>query len=230
LPISEGWAVVGGADAALLYTSFNDIGGGVVLSNASYWQFIPQVGGELGVSWRSSDSPSFSFTTGARIATSFNTSITSNGSRQGSLVEYGPFVRMAYNFAGPSRSQRMAVKEEREIWTNAPPTGSQRYVVHFAFEDSGINPVAASTIRQAADDIRRGRPADIAIASADIDNGSDYSRALSRRRAEAIREALARHGILPSQVEIVAAGDAPPLAPASGSVRVARSAQAQITF
>lgn len=230
LPVSERWAVVGGADAALLYTSFADTGGGVLLNNASYWQFIPQIGGELGMSWRSSDSPSFSFTTGARIATSFNTSITSDGSRQGSLVEYGPFIRMAYNFAGPSRSQRLAVKEEREIWTNAPPTGSQRYVVHFGYERSDINPFAASVIRQAADDIRRGRPADIAIASTDLDNGSDYSRALSRRRAEAIREALARDGISPAQVDIIAAGEVPPLAATAPDGREARNTRAQITF
>ena len=165
VPVSESWAVVGGADAALLYTSFADTGGGVLLNNASYWQFVPQLSGELGVSWRSSDSPSFSFTTGARIATSFSTTITSDGSRQGSLVEYGPFIRMAYNFAGPSRSQRMAVKEEREIWTNSPPTGSQRYLVHFGYERSDINLVAASVIRQAAEDVRRGRPANIAIAA-----------------------------------------------------------------
>jgi hypothetical protein len=184
-------AVVGGADAALLYTSFPDTGGGVLFSNVAYWQFVPQLNGELGVSWRSSESPSFSFMTGARIATSFNTSITSDGSRQGSLVEYGPFIRMAYNFAGPSRGQRMAVREEREIWTNAPPTGSQRHVVHFGYESSDVSLVAASVIRQAAEDVRRGRPANIAIASRDPENGSDNSRALAQRRAASVREALA---------------------------------------
>jgi len=230
VPVSESWAVVGGADAALLYTSFADMGGGVLLDNASYWQWVPQLSGELGVSWRSSDWPSFSFTTGARIATSFNTTIVSDGSRQGSLIEYGPFIRMAYNFAGPTRSQRMAVREEREIWTNSPPTGSQRYVVHFGYERSDINLVAASMIRQAAADIRRGRPANIAIVSADTDNGSEYSRALSRRRAEAIREALAKDGVPPSQIDIAAAGEIPPLVPVAGGTREAGNTRAQITF
>lgn len=230
LPVSESWAVIGGADAALLYTSFADTGGGVLLDNASYWQLVPQLSGELGVSWRSSDSPSFSFTTGARIATSFSTTIAWDGSRQGTLVEYGPFIRMAYNFAGPTRSQRMAVREEREIWTNSPPTGSQRYLVHFGYERSDIDPVAASVIRQAAEDVRRGRPANIAIASAGIDNGSDYSRALSQRRAAAIRDALARDGVPPSQVDIAAAGEVPPLIPVAGDMREARNTRAQITF
>lgn len=220
LPVSDSWAVVGGADAALLYTSYADTGTGGLINNASYWQFVPQLSGELGVSWRSSDVPSFSFTTGARVAASFNTAITADSTRQGTLVEYGPFIRMAYNFAGPSRSQRMAVKEEREIWTNSPPTGSQRYLVHFGFERSDIGLVGAALIHQAAEDVRRGRPANIAIASTDIENGSAYSRALSRRRAEAIREALEKEGLSPPQVTLAAEGESPP----------AKDARAQITF
>jgi outer membrane protein OmpA-like peptidoglycan-associated protein len=90
--------------------------------------------------------------------------------------------------------------------------------------------VAASVIRQAAEDVRRGRPANIVIASADLDNGSAYSRALSQRRAEAIREALAKEGISPSQVDIAAAGEIPPLAPVAGGTREAKNTRAQITF
>jgi hypothetical protein len=210
LPISESWAVVGGADAALLYANYTETGSGVLLSNTSYWQFVPQLSAELGISWRSSDTPSFSFTTGARIATSFNTTITADGSRQGTLVEYGPFIRMAYNFAGPSRSARMAVKEERQIWTNNPPTGSRRYVAHFGFEKSELSLVGGSLVRQAAEDVKHGRPAIIAIAAADRDTGSDYSRMLSLRRADAIREALVREGVAPSQIDVAAeAGTTP---------------------
>lgn len=218
LPVSENWGVVGGADAALLYTSYTDTGGGVLLNNASYWQFVPQVSAELGISWRSSDAPSFSFTTGGRVATSFNTAVTADASRQGALVEFGPFIRMAYNFAGPSRSARLAVKEEREIWTNAPPTGSHRYTAYFGFERSELSLVSSSAIRQAADDIKRGRPAIIAISATDQDNGSAYSRTLSLRRADAIREALIREGVSPAQIDVGAAAEAPEIAPLQASI------------
>jgi outer membrane protein OmpA-like peptidoglycan-associated protein len=219
LPIADRWAVIGGADAALLYTNYGDTGSGVLINNSSYWQLVPQLSAELGINWRSSDSP-FSITTGARLATSFNTTITADSSRQGTLIEFGPFVRLAYNFAGPSRSSRLAVKEEREIWTNNPPTGSARYVVHFGHEKSDISLVAGTVIRQAAEDVRRGRPANIAIASTDVENGSDYSRALARRRAEAIRDALARDGVSPGQVAIVPdSGSAPLVAAAGGGPR-----------
>jgi outer membrane protein OmpA-like peptidoglycan-associated protein len=218
LPIADSWAVVGGADAALLYTSFNETGGGVVLNNSAYWQVVPQLGAELGINWRSSDTPSFSFTTGARVATSFNTAITSDASRQGTLVEFGPFVRMAYNFAGPTRSARLAVKEEREIWTNAPPTGSRRYTAHFGFERSELSLVGGTVVRQAADDIKRGRPAVIAIAATDRDDGSAYSRTLSLRRADAIREALVRDGVSPAQIEIGAEAEAVPVPPLQAAI------------
>ena len=218
LPISDDWAVIGGADAALLYTSFNETGSGVLLSNTSYWQFVPQLSAELGVSWRSSDSPSVSFSTGARVATSFNTAITADGTHQGTLVEFGPFVRVAYNFAGPSRSARQAVKEEREIWANAPPTGSRRYVTYFGFERSTLSLVATSVVHQAAEDIKRGRPATIAIAATDRDNGSDFSRALSLRRADAIREALIRAGVSPAQIDIGTAASAPQVTALQASI------------
>jgi outer membrane protein OmpA-like peptidoglycan-associated protein len=229
LPVSENWAVVGGTDAALLYTNYVDTGSGLLLSNAGYWQLMPQLSGELGISWRSSDSPSFSFTTGARIAASFNTAITADGSHQGTLLEFGPFVRIAYNFAGPSRSARLAVKEEREIWTNAPPTGSRRYVAHFGFERSELSLVGSSVVHQAAEDIRRGRPAIIAIAATDRDNGSAYSRALSLRRADAIREALIRDGVSPAQIDVGAASDAPQVPALAASIGAPQS-RARISY
>jgi outer membrane protein OmpA-like peptidoglycan-associated protein len=218
LPISDSWAVIGGADAALLYTNYTDTGTGVLLTNTSYWQLVPQLSAELGISWRSSDTPSFSVTTGGRIATSFNTAVTGDASRQGTLFEFGPFIRMAYNFAGPSRSARMAVKEEREIWTNTPPTGTNRYTAYFGFERSELSLVSGSTIRQAAEDIKRGRPAIIAISTTDADNGSAYSHALAMRRADAIREALIREGVSPSQIEVAAAAEAPATNPLAAKI------------
>jgi outer membrane protein OmpA-like peptidoglycan-associated protein len=218
LPISDSWGVVGGADAALLYTNFTDTGSGVLLNNASYWQFVPQLSAELGLSWRSSDTPSFSVTTGARVAASFNTVITGDSSRQGTLLEFGPFVRMAYNFAGPSRSARLAVTQEREIWTNAPPTGHHRYTAYFGFERSELSLVGSTAVRQAADDVKRGQPATISIAATDRDNGSPYSRTLSLRRADAIRAALVREGVAPAQIDVGAESDAPQVTALQASI------------
>src|SRR5476649_995079 len=101
--VSDNWAVVGGVNAALLYAMYNDYGNGMFSYGSGYSGVIPQVDAELGVNWRSSDNPLFSMTLGARVTTSFNTSITADSTHRGTMVEFGPFLRVAYNFAGPTR-------------------------------------------------------------------------------------------------------------------------------
>ncbi|HTR83261.1 MAG TPA: hypothetical protein VMI56_02200 [Reyranella sp.] len=226
--LSENWAIVGGLNAAFLIASFSDSGNGV-LGNTGYTQIVPQFDGELGLSWRTSEVPSFSFTTGVRAAVSFNTAISSDGNHQATLFEYGPFIRMAYNFAGPGHRRR-SPGPEAEIWTNHPLTGCDRYVVHFDYERSDINLVASTVIRQAAEDVRRGRPANIGIAATDRADRSDYGHALSLARAEAIRQELRRNGIDGSQVIIGQSDETVPLKPLPGGTQEARNMRAQITF
>ena len=52
----------------------------------------------------------------------------------------------------------------------------------------------------------------------------------AQRRAEAIRDALAKDGVSPSRVDIAAAGEVPPLVPVAGGGREAANMRAQITF
>jgi hypothetical protein len=203
LPISDHWAVVGGANAALLYTSFADSGTGVLLNNGSYSLLVPQLDGELGLSWRPSDAPSFSFTAGGRIAASFNTAITADGTHRGMLLEFGPFVRMAYNFAGPRLGVRPAPVAE-----DAPPTPdkAQALTAYFGFERSELSPVAAGAVRQAATDAASGRKSVIRIAgpSASSDGMSEGD-VLSLRRADAVRNELLRHGVAADRIATVCA-------------------------
>ena len=218
--VSDSWAIVGGADAALLYTSFLDWGTGVLTNNGSYWQLVPQLASEAGLSWRSADTPSFSFTAGARVAASFNTAITADGSYRGTLLEFGPFVRMAYNFAGPARSATM-------IPPNAGTSSEYRqgYQLFFDFDRSDISPVAAGVIRQAADDTRRGRPANI-----QVNGAASCSDELSLRRATAIRDELVKYGVAPEQISIAPRGEADPLVPTAEGLQEARNRRVQIAF
>jgi hypothetical protein len=217
--VSDNWAIVGGADAALLYTSFLDYGTGVLINNGGYWQFVPQVASEVGLSWRSTDTPSFSFTFGGRVAASLNTAITADGSHHGTLLEFGPFVRMAYNFAGPARHPAMptpgAAPQEKQ-------TGHQ---VFFGYERADISLVAAGTIRQAAEDTRRGRPANIQVTS--MTASSDV---LSLLRAGAVRDELVRNGVPPSQISIAPGGESDPLVPTAGGMQEGKNCRVQITF
>lgn len=193
---TESWAVIGGADAALLATSFSDTGTGALAGNAYYWQLVPQLSTELGLSWRTADVPSLSVTFGGRVAASFNTSITADGSHQGTSVEIGPFVRMAYNFAGPARRHTAAQALESDTPTPRPAASRTLF---FRFDSTEISPVAAAAIRQAADDVRSRRPASLRVAG----QSDDDDKGLAERRATAVKEELGRNGLDPTQVAAV---------------------------
>jgi outer membrane protein OmpA-like peptidoglycan-associated protein len=226
IPIAENWAIVGGADAALLYTSFTDFGTGVLATSGSYMQFVPQLDAEFGMSWRSPDHPAFSFTAGGRVAASFNTAITADGSHQGTLLEFGPFVRMAYNFAGPIRRQALTAPSESQ----AAPT-RRDFVVFFDFDRADITLVAAGTIRQAAEDVRHGRPANIQLTGhADLVGSEEYNRILALRRADAVRDELVRNGLSPEQIGVARRGESDPLVATMDDGRTAQNRRAQITF
>jgi OmpA family len=194
------WAVVGGLNGALVYTSFADTGSGALTGLGAYWQLVPQVGAELGVNWRSPEKPSFSITVGGRFDASFNSAIVADGSRRGTLLEFGPFVRAAYNFAGPTRAKHPAVPEDAE-----EPTKRAGRRVFFDFDRADISPVAAAAIREAADDARHGRPVGLRITSpADGAGDETYDKALALRRSNAVKDELARCGLDSSQIAAVA--------------------------
>ena len=199
LPLSEPWSLIGGINAALVYASFTDTGTGALSGLGSYWQFVPQVGGELGVNWRSPQQPSFSITFGGAINASFNTTIAANGSRRGTLLEFGPFIRMAYNFAGPPRVRHPSVAGT-DGDTPAKPT--VHYTVFFEFDRASLPPTAASTLRSVADDARHGRKTTVQVASHCASVGDEtYNKALATRRTEVLKDELKRQGLDSRQME-----------------------------
>jgi outer membrane protein OmpA-like peptidoglycan-associated protein len=200
VPLSQSWALVGGADAALVYTSIADNGWN--LNGASYSQFVPQFDGELGFNWRSADAPRFSLTMGGRVTTSFNTTVTAEGA-QGTLLETGPFFRMAYNLSAPTRAA--PARDSAAAAPPAPPASS--YLVFFDFDSADLTLMADGVIRRAADDARAGHSATLRIAShSDRAGGDDYNKALGLRRVDTIKDALARLGLSPDQVSRVQIG------------------------
>lgn len=224
--LSDNWALIGSANAALLYASYADSGNAALLNSGSYGGLVPQLDGEIGVNWRSDDSPNFSVTVGGRAAASFNTAITSSGTHKGTLVDYGPFMRLAYNFAG--RTPAAVASPPPAPATAAVPGG---YLVFFDFDRADLSPVASSVVRQAADDARRGRPASIEVTGhADRAGAEDYNRALSLRRANAVKTELVRLGLSDAQISVAGRGESEPLVPTADGVREARNRRVQISF
>jgi hypothetical protein len=198
--LSPQWAVVGGLNGALVYTSFADTGSGAIGGLGAYWQLVPQVGAELGMNWRSPEKPSFSITVGGRIDTSFNTAMVADGTHRGTLLEFGPFVRAAYNFAGPTRVKHPAVSTDAE-----EPAKRAGRLVYFDFDRADISPVAVGVIRQAAAEARLGRAVSLRITGQTDGVGDEtYNKALALRRANAIKDELSRQGLDSSQIAAVA--------------------------
>jgi hypothetical protein len=199
LPLSEPWSLIGGVNAALVYTSFADTGTGALTGLGAYWQFVPQVGGELGVNWRSPQQPSFSITVGAAINASFNTTIVADGSRRGTLLEFGPFVRMAYNFAGPPRVRHPPIAGNDG---DTPARPAANYTLFFDFDRASLSPAAAGTLRSVADDARYGRKATVQLTSHGAGTGNEgYNKALAIRRADALKDELRRQGLDSRQID-----------------------------
>lgn len=200
LPLSDTWSLIGEADAALVYTQFSDSGSGFLLNNATYWQFVPQLGAELGVSWRSSDTPGLSFATGAKVFSSFGTAVTANGAYQ-SQVEVGPFIRMAYNFGGGRRSVVAAITSDAPE-APALPKAPVR-TAWFDFGSDRIPIVAQATIHQAAEEARQGRRSILRVA------GPTDSAQLALRRANAVSLQLQQQGVAVSDIAIGVNGERP---------------------
>jgi outer membrane protein OmpA-like peptidoglycan-associated protein len=225
-PLDDNFALVGGVDGALVYGQFWDSGTGALIPNATYYQLVPQLGGELGVNWRSSDAPNFSVTVGGRVDASFNTIITANdGVGRGTRLDFGPFIRVAYNFAGPHMRQPIVPTPE------APPASKPGYMVFFDFDRSDITTVAQGTIRQAANDAKVGRVTRLQVTGhADRSGSEAYNMALSQRRAEAVRAELVRHGIPAEQITVQARGEGEPLVPTADGVREPQNRRVVISF
>jgi Outer membrane protein and related peptidoglycan-associated (lipo)proteins len=225
--LTDSWAIIGGLDMALLYGMIDDTGNGQPISSGSYTRLVPQAAAEIGLSWRSADTPSLALTVGARVAASFNTTIVGNGTLTGTLVEYGPFLRFAYNFSGPARIKPVPVATAPEGAAAAP----RNLTVFFDFDRADISPVAAGVIRQAAIDARRGHPANIQVTSHADRSGDDLCNgALSLRRANAIKDELLRQGLDATQISMIGRDEGKPLVPTANGVQEAQNRQVQISF
>ena len=225
--ISESYALIGGLDAALVYTNFVDSGTGAVIANGNYWQWVPQAGAELGLGWRSSDQPSFSVTVGGRIDASFNTTVMTGGTSRGTRLDFGPFVRLAYNFGGPSyRLAAAAPAPEAPAIAKTP-----NYLVFFDFDRSNLSPVAQATIRQAAGDARNGRVARVQVTGhADRAGADAYNMALSLRRANTVKAELVRNGIAAQSIVVVGRGEEEPLVATADGMREPQNRRVVISF
>ena len=100
------------------------------------------------------------------------------------------------------------------------PEPPRNFIVFFDWDQSVITAEALAILRDAAATAQRVGPVRIiATGHADRSGATDYNRALSERRAVAVRGQLQRFGIDPSNVSTFARGETDPLVPTPDGVR-----------
>ena len=148
---------------------------------------------------------------GYRIDASFNAAATdwtpglggvAGSPGSGTMLDHGPFVRLAYNFAAPPSGARPA---DPAPPPPAPPVAARRsYMVFFDFDRAAITSTGAAIVKQAATDAKAGAVTRVEVTGhTDSAGGDTYNRALSLRRAEAVKARLIGEGVPAGQITVV---------------------------
>ncbi len=111
----------------------------------------------------------------------------------------------------------------------APDPGRpEPFLVFFDFDESTITPESARVISQAASRARAEGAVSIqVIGHTDTSGGSAYNDRLSMRRANAVKDELARNGIDASTITVEGRGESDPLVPTADGVREPQNRRAE---
>jgi len=111
------------------------------------------------------------------------------------------------------------------------PAAPRNFIVFFDWDRSDITPQAAAILRDAAATAQNEAPVRIvATGHADRSGTETYNRALSERRALAVRASLQRLGIEPSTVATFARGETDPLVPTPDGVREPQNRRVELVI
>jgi outer membrane protein OmpA-like peptidoglycan-associated protein len=113
----------------------------------------------------------------------------------------------------------------------AVPTPVGPFIVFFDWDKADITPEADQIIRDAAAAARKTGQATIeTVGHADRSGTVRYNKALSQRRAVAVKNRLLRYGIDPENVVTKALGESHPLVPTADGVREPQNRRVEIIF
>lgn len=113
-----------------------------------------------------------------------------------------------------------------------PPAPEPReFLVFFSFNSATLTPAALATVQQAATAATQLGTANIRIVGhADRAGSPAYNKALSMRRAQAVRTVMVQEGVSGSAITLRGAGESDPLVPTADGVREPQNRRVQITF
>jgi OmpA-OmpF porin, OOP family len=112
-----------------------------------------------------------------------------------------------------------------------PVTGQPQFLVFFDFDQSQVTDAARQTLNTVAEELRGGGVGTITVVGhTDTVGPNPYNDGLSRRRAQAVREALVQAGVDPGRITTAGAGQEQLLVATADEVREASNRRAEIRF
>lgn len=112
----------------------------------------------------------------------------------------------------------------------AAPLPKRTYNVYFDFDKSTLTPEGQQIVAQAANGAKADKSHVIIVGKADLSGTDAYNLALSKRRADAVRAALAADGIGADSIEEQYVGMREPPVPTAPGVREPRNRVVEISF
>lgn len=143
------------------------------------------------------------------------------------LQKHTASLGLRYAFAPPPQQPPLAPPAPPQP---APPV-EREFLIFFGFNKSLLTPQALETVRQAATAATQMGTANIRVVGHTDRSGSlTYNKALSQRRAEAVKKALVAEGVMGSAISLRGRGEVEPLVQTADGMREPQNRRVQITF
>jgi OOP family OmpA-OmpF porin len=134
---------------------------------------------------------------------------------------------------GPCHRQFLAAlgQLENRPAQAAPPAVAREYRVYFNFDRADLVPDAQQLVKQVAEQVKQeGAVRIVPVGKADLAGSDQYNMELSRQRAEAVRNALVKNGVPPSQIDEHWVGERQPPVPTPAGVHEPRNRVVEINL
>ncbi len=123
------------------------------------------------------------------------------------------------------------VRADKDMKASKPAQVVSDYTLFFEFDSAAINPDGRKILEQVAHEIKKYKPREVTVAGyADKAGPQDYNAALSRKRSEAVSQALTTLGIDNRVIEKQAYGETRPAVKTPDGVRELRNRRVVIEF
>ena len=132
----------------------------------------------------------------------------------------------------PQPAGKMSEKEIKHIFAKAlavEPAPPAKYILYFFLDSIELKPDSRASMKEIITEIEKRASTDIeVIGHTDRSGDEEFNMALSRRRAESLREVLVAAGIAPAAIRMAFHGEGNPLIQTADNVHEPRNRRVEV--